>query len=351
MHIKSTHFLARFSSFGIFALACVGPAQAQIYQVSDFALVANSRWPSIPKIIKTNNGTLLVAREDRIGSNADSTNADIVIRRSTDNGVTWSADTVLVSNVGGLVSLGYNHSTNTVLVAHSTGAVISALRSTDQGVSWTASTFTRTANPSGQNVIAHGSGPAFAIRNGASQGKWIMPGKIIVGPQSYSSFMVSTDNGYNWASRPAIITDGNEAEIIETSGDGTLYMNVRRWVNNAPNNKRAYSRLIGAAGSWTAPVVLPQGVGTFNNSVCNDGNGGGDVIFIRQGANNVNLAADRSTDNGLSFVQGKRLYTGNNVWYSTCAKADDGAYVAVFEINSRNGLKVVRFDKTWLLAP
>src|SRR5688572_13256009 len=58
----------------------------------------------IPAIVRSTNGTLLAFCEGRKNSGSDSGDIDIVLRRSTNNGLTWLAMS-LVQEEGGSASI------------------------------------------------------------------------------------------------------------------------------------------------------------------------------------------------------------------------------------------------------
>lgn len=71
----------------------------------------------IPTLVKTSTGTLLAFAEGRVESTADNGNIDLIMKRSTDNGETWSDLVVLADD-------GDNKCGNPAPVALSSGRVI-----------------------------------------------------------------------------------------------------------------------------------------------------------------------------------------------------------------------------------
>src|SRR5574340_429805 len=66
-------------------------SQSAIYAARDGGYFAHR----IPALLATGNGTLLAFCEARAGSASDSAPADLVLRRSLDNGMTWTAAQVV----------------------------------------------------------------------------------------------------------------------------------------------------------------------------------------------------------------------------------------------------------------
>ncbi|MBK3566811.1 sialidase family protein [Streptomyces sp. MBT62] len=74
----------------------------------------------IPAVVRTNNGTLLAFAEGRILNCGDATDIDIVVKRSTDDGATWSP--LQVVNHGG----GDTHGNPAPVVDRETGRILLA---------------------------------------------------------------------------------------------------------------------------------------------------------------------------------------------------------------------------------
>jgi len=206
-----------------------------------------------PNIVKTAAGTLLYFAEARYGV-LDSQSFGIMMRRSTDNGVSWSEVSLIYSDRSRTVG------NPSVVVDNETGQVfvlfikdvseVFVMSSGDEGLTWstprdiTSSVkVTAQGNPNptafpdtpwGWNVVGPGHG--IQLQNGAYAGRLVVPADHRYTPGtegiSWSHIIYSDDHGQTWKlgggldpSNP-VNERSNENTIVELN-DGSLYMNIR----------------------------------------------------------------------------------------------------------------------------
>lgn len=203
----------------------------------------------IPSVIETEAGTLLAFAEGRVGSAADRRENDLVLRRSTDNGVTWDAMQVIQEQ--GVHSLNDPTAVQVESGPHAGRVYLMYRRvacrqsgigsdcepigdlpytllvtwSDDEGETWSAPRDLA-------DVIHHerdavGPGNAIQTRHPPASGRLVFP----VWGQGLNYAVFSDDGGDTWvAGEPSSIdatdTTGNEAQIVELS-DGRLMMSAR----------------------------------------------------------------------------------------------------------------------------
>lgn len=263
----------------------------------------------IPALLRTGDGTLLAFAEGRKTSSADAGDIDIVLRRSTDGGLTWGALQVVTSHgadtagnpcvvvdpaSGDVVLLSCRNdasaSESSILRGENTRRVY-VQRSTDHGASFTDPTeITGQVKASWMRWYATGPGTGIALAHSAHAGRLVVPANHSRAPAADSSDsgtapgyygchgLLSDDGGHTWrigytSSNPNGYVNENESAIAELP-DGTLYVNSRDQNGTAPGNRAdAWSQDAGetltvscrAQATITGPIVqgsllrLPDG--------------------------------------------------------------------------------------------
>ncbi|MCM1111424.1 MAG: glycoside hydrolase [Clostridium sp.] len=212
-----------------------------VFSPGDFG----SKFYRIPGIAVTNDGNIIAVADKRIDNNADLPNRiDVVARRSTDGGRTWSEYiTVAEHNEDG----GYGDPA--VVVDRRTGDIIvisthgnglwqdapghtAISRSTDGGLTWEApvDVADQILNAPGaplQNVLGAfaSSGAALQLRSGRIMFVLVVREKD---KKDFSCYAVYSDDGgrkWNVSKNPGTY-NGDEAKVVELA-DGTVIMSVR----------------------------------------------------------------------------------------------------------------------------
>src|SRR5574337_797243 len=181
-------------------------SQSAIYAARDGGYFAHR----IPALLATGNGTLLAFCEARAGSASDSAPADLVLRRSLDNGMTWNAAQVVARFAGFTVG-------NPTPVEDAATGIIWLLM---------------TANPAGltEKEIDGGS-------PGGERTVWI----------THSS----DDHGKTWKTGGSAGPETNESAVVELA-DGSLLLNMRSY---AGKHQRAVALSHDGGLTWS-PVQL-----------------------------------------------------------------------------------------------
>jgi sialidase-1 len=203
----------------------------------------------IPAIIKTKKGTLLAFAEARKNNCGDAGNIDLVVRRSLDNGKTWSGlitvwddggntcgnpapvidektgNVILAMswNLGkdniGEINNGTSEDTRRVYVTHSA----------DDGLSWAIpKEVTDSVKPKNWGWYATGPCHGIQIAGGKHAGRLMIPCDHIalVTKKGSSHIIYSDDGGSTWHLGGVVPGGGNESSVAELS-NGDLMINMR----------------------------------------------------------------------------------------------------------------------------
>lgn len=307
----------------------VEKARTVVFKGGDF----DSKFYRIPAIVTANDGSLVAVADKRITSNADLPNPiDIVARRSTDGGKTWS-DYIVVAehdSIGGCgdAALVVDRKSGDILAIYSHGnglwqdspAQITINRSTDNGLTWGD---TLNINPQILTTDTLGTQPlkltsAFATSGAALQLKdgrimFALVTRVAGEPQFKVYAIYSDDGGRNWkVSETPGTVDGDESKIVELA-DGTLIMSIRnRYRADRYDNRRlfAYSKDRGQTWSEAEPIA------DLIDPACN-----GDIIAYGDGNiilqslpdspnQRENVSIYVSKDGGKTFPDKHLVYEG-----------------------------------------
>lgn len=334
-----------------------GIERSLVYRPGDYG----SKFYRIPGIITAKDGSLVTVADKRIEHNGDlPAKIDVVSRRSTDGGKTWS-DYVTVAEhneIGGCgdPALVLDEKTGDILAIFSNGsgvwqdtpAHISVARSKDNGQTWGPMTDINpqilTRDPNGSQPIKCKA--AFATSGRALQ---LADGRImfalvtrdIDGPTGKVWVVYSDDGGYNWqvSKTPGIADAGNEAKLVELA-DGKLILSIR--VN--PRDRRFSNRRIFAYSddrgeTWSDPEPIYELI----EPGCN-----GDIIRYTANGKDIllqsipdspdkreNVAIFASDDGGKTWPYKKTVCTAPSA-YSSMTVMPDGR-VGILTEESQNG--------------
>ncbi|MBE1589999.1 exo-alpha-sialidase [Nonomuraea angiospora] len=168
----------------------------------------------LPAVVKTSNDVLLAFAERRNQNNcADHGAFDVVMRRSTDNGLTWEASRVVLPSTAGAALQG-----NATVVADSTGPVFlfttseptasqttprtpKVQVSSDDGVTWSSPkdlSGVIKAPAGAGDWFATGPGHGIQLTQPAHDGRLVVPVYFAVGDTQSVRLIYSDDHGATW---------------------------------------------------------------------------------------------------------------------------------------------------------
>lgn len=282
MKITKLKFLSLITGFSVASLSGInsnaqqthteswykGIERSLVYCPGDF----NSKYYRIPAIVTAKDGSIVTVADKRINSMKDLPGKiDVVSRRSTDGGRTWSPYVTVAANdsIGGCgdPALVVDNNTGDILTIYNHGnglwsktpPQICISRSKDNGQTWSDAI---NINP---QIFATGSkdselikcASAFATSGRATQldnGRIIFA--LVVREKGNDYFPVyavySDDGGYNWKVSQAPATDnGDESKIVQLA-DGSLIMSIR----NRFGTLRKFSYSYDNGETWSGPVPI-----------------------------------------------------------------------------------------------
>jgi hypothetical protein len=302
----------------------------------------------IPAIVSAADHSLVVAADARVDQAGDlPNNVDIVVRRSTDLGETWSdpqviadfgtqgaSDPALVRdrNTGDLLCMFASH-VGLFQSTPSNPIRFQVCRSQDNGLSWTApQEFTQQIYNPAWSAAWLASGSAHQLRSGRIVG---VVGVRQTSANAISNFMIfSDDGGQSWSYSPNVAsTVGDEAKIVELD-NGHLMMNVR---NQNPDRRRIVISEDGGQ-SWGTPTFQAELIDPFVNgdlirytSVL-DGYDKSRLLFSIAAHPSIrkNLTLFLSYDEGATWPVAKVINPGPS-GYSALAVLSDGTIGCFYE--------------------
>lgn len=218
----------------------------------------------IPAVVVTTQGTVLAFCEGRKHSGGDAGDIDLLVKRSTDHGKTWSPQQIIwndADNTCGNPCAVVDEATGTVWLLSTWNrgddrepAIIAktskdtrrvfVIHSTDDGLSWSAPRqITGDVKLTNWTWYATGPGSGIQIQHGPHQGRLVIPCDHIEADTKhyYSHIIYSDDHGKTWklgGTTPR--HQVNECEVVELTG-GRLMLNMRNYDRLQRNRQVALS--------------------------------------------------------------------------------------------------------------
>lgn len=321
----------------------------------------------IPVLLATQRNTLLAFCEGRKASRSDTGDIDVLLRRSTDGGRTWTAAVTLADHgpdtIGNpapvqdrqtgtiwLLLTGNPGDTNEREIIE-TGVrgtrTVWVMASRDDGRTWSRpAEITRDVKPGDWTWYA--TGPVHGIQT--RSGRLVIPcDHEVKGHRGFFSHVIySDDHGQSWklGGKTAELT--NESTVAELS-DGTLMLNMRSY---ARRYRRAVAFSKDEGLTWSAPSFDE----TLIEPVCQASllrypKGKGRLLFANPAAETrVRLTVRLSEDDGKTWQYSRVVHEGPSA-YSSLAATRGGAVGLLYEKGEREPyetLTFARFPLDWL---
>lgn len=320
----------------------------------------------IPALLFTPKGSVLAFCEGRKTSRSDHGDIDLLMKRSTDAGQTWSAQKI-VHEAGGTDKITIGNPCP--LADPRTGIVwlpftrdnksVFLTSSTDDGLTWsTPRDITATTTKPDWNWVATGPGIGIILTRGPHAGRFIIPcdHKIAGEKTTNSHMMFSDDAGQSWKISPPIRPGGDECQVIERS-DGTLLVNTR--IQAGWQGWRGVATSTDGGTTWTTITLdkqlpcpkceaaflrLRDGRLLFSNPHPPLGPNGHPT------GDRVNLTLRLSSDEGRTWPQARLLHEGPSA-YSSLAELPDGTWLCLYESGTKSpyeSLRLARLTPQWI---
>ena len=308
----------------------------------------------IPALIVAADGSLLAFCEGRKNNAKDSGDIDLLLRRSSDEGQTWSEVQVLaddaentmgnpcpvVDSATGKVWLLYCRNNDTVHVMHSD----------DHGVNWSEPSDITEDVKSKDWDTWYATGPGHGIQR--QSGRLLIPCDHREGEVKHSHVIFSDDQGKTWQRGGSLEGDTDECQAVELE-DASVYLNMRSYRGE---NCRAAAWSQDGGVTWSPVESVPALVEPVcQASLVRLSSGTTDsknrVLFSNPAAKKrKNLSVRISYDECRTWTEGKTLHAGPSA-YSDLAVTPSGTIVCLYERGHEKPYETItlaRFDLEWL---
>jgi sialidase-1 len=325
----------------------------------------------IPSVIVTPKGTVLAFCEGRKSSRSDTGDIDLLLKRSTDGGRTFSAAQCVwddgpntcgnpcpvVDRSTGMVWLLLTHNLgidreSQIIDRTSKGTrTVWVARSADDGQTWS-KPVEITATTKRPEWTWYATGPGAGIQ--LSDGRLVIPCDHEAGGTQNSHVIYSDDHGQTWrlggTASPAV----DECECVELA-DGRLMLNMR---NYGPGvHARAVATSDDRGMTWSkvardAVLVEPICQASFRRHSLAEGGGRNRLLFSNpaKADSRSNMTVRLSYDEAKTWPVAKTLW-GGPAAYSCLAVLPDGEILCLYERGEKQAYETItlaRFGLAWL---
>ena len=315
----------------------------------------------IPALIVTKKGTLLAFCEGRKTGRGDHGDLDLLVKRSSDFGKTWSPQSIVHEEGGGAkVTIG----NPCPVVDQSTGFIWMSMcrdnkkvfitHSKDDGQTWSKpKDISAVATQPNWTWVATGPGNGIQLTRGKHAGRLVMPcdhrrgGRNSYNTNGHSHSLYSDDHGKTWKMGQPTDPGMNECAVVELS-DGRLMMNMRSYRGN---NRRAVATSRDGGETWGHSIDNP----TLIEPVCQASFirfDGSRLLFSNPAGKSRNKMTVRlSRDEGKTWPV-KRLLNAGPAAYSNLAVLPDDSIGILYERGEKSAYERItfsRFKLEWLV--
>jgi sialidase-1 len=324
----------------------------------------------IPAIVQTTNNTLLAFCEGRKSGSGDAGNIDLLLRRSTDGGNTWSPNKLIwdegnntcgnpapvVDRATGTIWLlltwnrgddrepdiiaGRSRDTRRVFISHSK----------DDGLSWDPPReITTNVKLPNWTWYATGPGAGIQIERGPHAGRLIIPCDHIEADTEhyYSHVIYSDDHGATWQLGGRTPQHQvNECQVAELPG-GRLLLNMRNYDRNQSARQIAFSDDGGQ--SWRdqrfdEALIEPICQASLRGHSWTDDGAGRVLVFSNPASRTKRerLTVRASLDAGQTWPRQRVVHAGPAA-YSDLVVFTNGDLGCLFEAGEKSPYESIRF--------
>lgn len=330
----------------------------------------------IPALIVSPTGTVLAFAEGRKNSRSDAGDIDLVVKRSKDNGATWSRTQIVwgdstntcgnpapvVDQPTGRIyllmtwNLGEDRESEIIDSTSQDTRRVFLTFSDDDGVTWSEpKQITGDVKKENWTWYATGPGAGIQIEHGEYKGRLVIPCDHIEAETKhyYSHIIFSDDHGETWhlgGRTPE--HQVNECQVVELT-DGTLLLNMRNYDPDNRLRQVAFSQDGGATWEnqhFDTTLVEPICQASIRRYSW-PGENSENVILFSNPANpekRINMTVRASFDDGQTWPVQRILHDGPSA-YSDLAVLVDGTALCLYERGNKHPYETIVLD-TFRLA-
>ena len=333
----------------------------------------------IPALLSTPKGTLLAFCEGRKTRRDDDGDIDLLVKRSSDGGETWSEQTIVYEEGGDAeITIG----NPSPVVDEDTGTIwmpfcrdnkeVLVTKSSDEGLTWSEPVnISKQVTKPQWTWVATGPGVSIQLKQGPRKGRLVVPSDhaVMMGEQKimHSHMFYSDDHGQTWQLGAALPEHTDECQVVELAG-GELLLNMRSYWGRVAkvaerDGKRAVARSSDGGATWEElgfdeTLIEPVCQASFIRYTSTEGDGKDRLLFSNPASKTerVKMTVRLSYDEGKTWPVSKLLHAGPSA-YSSLAVLADGGIACLYERNGVPGISgaspyetitFARFTLDWL---
>jgi len=324
----------------------------------------------IPALAVTTNGTVLAFCEGRKSSAGDSGEIDALVKRSSDQGTTWSPQRLIWHDAGNtcgnpcavvdrdtgaiwlLATWNRGDDREAQIIAKTSKDTRRAfvLHSIDDGRTWSRpQEITAQAKKSDWTWYATGPGSGIQIQHGPHQGRLVVPCDHVEADSRhcYSHIVYSDDHGQSWklgGSSP--VDQVNECEVVELTG-ARLMLNMRNYDRSQPSRQVCLSEDGGLTWKdqrFDGVLIEPLCQAAIERYRWPDRDDPGVLLFSNPANNRERkgMTLRASFDEARTWPASRVLHEGPSA-YSDLAVLANGQIACLFEAGSATPYETIRF--------
>ncbi len=322
----------------------------------------------IPAVVVTNKGSILAFAEARKKSCSDTGNIDIVLRKSMDNGLTWSDLKVVwddgknvsgnpapvVDEITGDIHLlttwnnGKDHESRIIDGTSINSREVFHQVSVDDGEAWsTPRNITKSVKLPNWTWYATGPVHGIQLKKGRYKGRLMIPCDHIEAHSNkyYSHVIYSDNNGKTWKLGGRTPYDQvNECTVAELK-NGDLMLNMRNYKRNELQARQVAMSSDGGI-SWNNQHIdtgLPEP--RCQGAILSVERKGENILLFTNPADSdkrINMTLSISRDEGNSWKEQISIFEGHAA-YSDLTKLSNEKILVFFEAGAKNPYEGIHY--------